>query len=133
MLCSCCPHAVLMLRSCCAHAVLMLCSCCAHAVLMLRLCCAHAVEASSHINLPDSSSFPFFSFLLPFLSYLFCDGHIGIGASHRCLIKAQAAASVGLTGLSLDRRRRGSWTIRPSGKERGASASATCFAYAQLS
>ena len=81
MLHSCCAHAALMLRSCCAHAVLMLCSCCAHAVLMLRSCCAHVVEASSHINLPDSSSFRFSSFLLSLLSYLFYDGHIGIGAS----------------------------------------------------
>ncbi len=54
---------------------------------------------------------------------------VNLAPPHR---NKKAAASVGLTGL-FDRRRRRSWTIRPSGKESGASASATCFAYAQLS
>ena len=52
---------------------------------------------------------------------------------HRCLIKAQAAASVGPTGLSLDFAKKGELDDLTSCKEKGASASATCFAYAQLS
>jgi len=39
------------------------------------------VEDSSTYPSSKSSPFPFFPFLLPFLSYLFYDGHIGIGAS----------------------------------------------------
>ena len=52
---------------------------------------------------------------------------------HRCLIKAQAAASVGLTGLYLDTAKKRELGDRPSCKEKGAPARATCFAYAQLS
>ena len=63
-----------------AHAALMLYSCCAHGALVLCSWCAHAVEASSHIK---SSRFIFLSSLLflASISYLFYDGHIGIGAS----------------------------------------------------
>ena len=59
---------------------------------------------------------------------------------HRRLIKAQAAASVGLTGLSLDREEEGAGRSVPAarkrgvcGKEKGRLRAPPCFAHAQLS
>ena len=49
------------------------------------------------------------------------------------LLRLRRPRALGRRASLWSSQRRGSWTIRPSGKERGASASATCFAYAQLS